>query len=57
MRQQQQHSHPRGGTCKVLKRSGEVVMHHNGGISDQEINAGYVLACCSRPTTPVEIEA
>ncbi|ASY70137.1 hybrid-cluster NAD(P)-dependent oxidoreductase [Sinorhizobium fredii] len=45
------------GTCKVLKRSGEVEMHHNGGISDQEINAGYVLACCSRPTTPVEIEA
>jgi ferredoxin len=45
------------GTCKVLKRSGEVEMHHNGGISSQEIAEGYVLACCSRPLSPVEIEA
>ena len=45
------------GTCKVLKRSGDVEMRHNGGISDQEINAGYVLACCSRPLNAVEIEA
>lgn len=45
------------GTCKVLKRSGEVEMRHNGGISDQEINAGFVLACCSRPKTSVEVEA
>lgn len=45
------------GTCKVLKRAGEVEMRHNGGISEQEIDAGFVLACCSRPTTAVEIEA
>ena len=45
------------GTCKVLKRSGDVEMRHNGGISTQEIDAGFVLACCSRPITDVEIEA
>lgn len=45
------------GTCKVLKRSGEVDMRHNGGISEQEIAGGFVLACCSRPLSPVEIEA
>jgi glycine betaine catabolism B len=45
------------GTCKVLKRTGDVDMRHNGGISKQDIDAGYVLACCSRPLTSVEIEA
>ncbi|MGB6120176.1 MAG: hybrid-cluster NAD(P)-dependent oxidoreductase [Mesorhizobium sp.] len=45
------------GTCKVLKRAGEVDMRHNGGISQMEIDAGYVLACCSRPLSPLEIEA
>lgn len=43
------------GTCKVQKTSGEVVMVHNGGISDDEIAAGMILACCSRPQGAVEI--
>jgi ferredoxin len=45
------------GTCKVRKRSGEVEMNHNGGIADHEIADGYILACCSKPLTSVEIEA
>ena len=45
------------GTCRVMKLSGEVEMHHNGGILDDEIEEGFVLACCSRPRTDVEIEA
>ncbi|TPJ18892.1 hybrid-cluster NAD(P)-dependent oxidoreductase [Mesorhizobium sp. B2-7-3] len=45
------------GTCKVMKISGDVIMEHNGGITEDEIEEGYVLACCSRPTSPVEIEA
>ncbi|MBZ9761807.1 hybrid-cluster NAD(P)-dependent oxidoreductase [Mesorhizobium sp. CA8] len=44
------------GTCKVMKVSGDVTMEHNGGITDDEIEQGYILACCSRPTSPVEIE-
>ncbi len=45
------------GTCKVKKRSGEVEMHHNGGITTREIDEGYILACCSRPLSALEIEA
>lgn len=45
------------GTCRVLKISGEVEMSHNGGILDEEIEEGYILACCSRPLTDLEIEA
>jgi glycine betaine catabolism B len=45
------------GTCKVLKRAGDVDMRHNGGISDAEIAGGYVLACCSRPLSALTIEA
>ena len=45
------------GTCKVKKRSGEVEMHHNGGITTREIDEGYILACCSRPLGALEIEA
>lgn len=45
------------GTCKTKKLSGEVEMTHNGGILDDEIAEGYILACCSRPLTPVEVEA
>lgn len=45
------------GTCRVLKVSGEVDMQHNGGILDDEIDEGYILACCSRPLGDVQIEA
>jgi ferredoxin-NADP reductase len=44
------------GTCKVMKTAGEVVMNHNGGILDDEIAEGYILACCSRPLSALEIE-
>jgi ferredoxin-NADP reductase len=45
------------GTCKVRKLSGTVEMNHNGGILDHEIEDGFILACCSRPLSEVEIEA
>ncbi|WP_432347050.1 iron-sulfur cluster-binding domain-containing protein [Shinella yambaruensis] len=45
------------GTCRVMKVSGEVDMRHNGGILDDEIEEGYILACCSRPIGDVQIEA
>jgi len=44
------------GTCKVRKLSGDVIMVHNGGISDDEIAADYILACCSRPQGDVTID-
>ncbi len=45
------------GTCLTKKISGEVEMNHNGGILDEDIAAGYILACCSKPLTPLELEA
>jgi len=43
------------GTCKVKKLSGEVHMVHNGGISDDDVAEGYILACCSHPMGAVEV--
>lgn len=45
------------GTCKVKKTAGDVTMTHNGGITDEEIASGYVLACCSHPVSAVTLEA
>jgi ferredoxin-NADP reductase len=45
------------GTCKVMKLSGEVAMDHNGGILDEEIADGFILACCSKPLTALEVGA
>ena len=44
------------GTCKVKKLSGDVAMVHNGGISDEEIADGFILACCARPQGSVTID-
>jgi ferredoxin-NADP reductase len=43
------------GTCKVHCLSGRTEMHHSGGIRPEEIDAGFVLACCTRPLGRVEI--
>lgn len=44
------------GTCKTRKLEGEVHMVHNGGISDEDIEEGYILACCSNPIGRVVVE-
>lgn len=44
------------GTCKVKCLSGATTMNHNGGISEDEIAEGYILACCSQPLGRVEID-
>ncbi|MGR3250111.1 MAG: 2Fe-2S iron-sulfur cluster-binding protein [Paracoccus sp. (in: a-proteobacteria)] len=45
------------GSCRIRKLSGEVHMVHNGGISDDEVEEGYILACCSNPRGTVTLEA
>ncbi|WP_108262868.1 hybrid-cluster NAD(P)-dependent oxidoreductase [Mangrovicoccus ximenensis] len=45
------------GTCKVKKTAGDVHMVHNGGITEEEIEEGYILACCSNPMGKVTIDA
>lgn len=44
------------GTCKVRKLEGQVHMVHNGGITDEDVAEGYILACCSKPLGPVSVE-
>ncbi|MBY4678388.1 hybrid-cluster NAD(P)-dependent oxidoreductase [Marinobacterium arenosum] len=44
------------GTCKVKKTEGEVVMEHNGGITDEDIAEGYILTCCSVPNGKVVVD-
>ncbi|MBV2143589.1 hybrid-cluster NAD(P)-dependent oxidoreductase [Falsochrobactrum sp. TDYN1] len=44
------------GTCKIHKTEGQVHMVHNGGITDEDIEDGYILACCSHPLGHVKVE-
>jgi ferredoxin-NADP reductase len=44
------------GTCKTRKLSGAVDMKHAGGIRQREIDQGWILPCCSRPLSDVELE-
>lgn len=44
------------GTCRLRKRSGEVEMNHQGGIEEEEIADGEILACCSYARSPLVLE-
>ena len=44
------------GTCKVLKKTGDVDIQHNGGITEEDLAEGYILSCCSTPTSDLVIE-
>lgn len=44
------------GTCKSKKISGDVVMTHQGGIRQREIDQGMILPCCSKPLSDVVLE-
>ncbi len=44
------------GTCKSKKISGDVVMSHQGGIRQREIDQGLILPCCSKPLSDVVLE-
>lgn len=40
------------GTCRAKLVEGDVEMDHNFALGRAELDAGYVLTCQSRPTTP-----
>ena len=44
------------GTCRVKLCAGTVEMKHNGGIKEREIDQGWILACCSKPTSNLRID-
>jgi glycine betaine catabolism B len=44
------------GTCKTKLVSGQVDMKQSGGLRRREIDAGYVLPCCSKPLSDLVLE-
>lgn len=44
------------GTCRVKVLSGESEMQHNGGITEEEIEEGYVLSCCTRARSDLQLD-
>ena len=44
------------GACRVKLIEGHVEMEEPNCLSDEERASGYVLACCSRPTSDVVVE-
>lgn len=44
------------GTCKLRLVDGEVEMRQDGGLSDQEVAQGLILACCSTAKGPITLE-
>lgn len=44
------------GTCKSRRLSGTVAMQHNGGIRPREVDQGWFLPCCSRPTSDLTLD-
>lgn len=44
------------GTCKSKRLSGDVQMSHNGGIRQREIDMGFFLPCCSKPTSDLVLD-
>lgn len=45
------------GTCKVYLAEGSVEMRHNGGLSPDDEEAGFILACSSKPMTALQIRS
>jgi glycine betaine catabolism B len=43
------------GTCRVTKVSGDIEMHHQGGLAPEEEQSGYILACSTRLRSDAEI--
>lgn len=44
------------GTCKTHKLAGKVEMKHAGGIRQREIDQGWMLPCCSKPSSDVTLD-
>jgi ferredoxin-NADP reductase len=44
------------GTCRTRKLAGEVEMNQGGGLRPREVAQGWVLPCCSKPLTDLELD-
>jgi ferredoxin-NADP reductase len=44
------------GTCRTRKVTGDVEMNHGGGLRPREVAQGWILPCCSKPLSDMELE-
>jgi ferredoxin-NADP reductase len=44
------------GTCRTRKLSGEVQMNQGGGLRPREVTQGWMLPCCSKPLSDLELD-
>lgn len=44
------------GTCRTRKLAGEIEMNQNGGLRPREVTQGWVLPCCSKPLSDIELD-
>jgi ferredoxin-NADP reductase len=44
------------GTCRTRLVSGTVEMKNGGGLRQRDIDQGWILPCCSKPTSPVVLD-
>jgi ferredoxin-NADP reductase len=44
------------GTCRTRKLSGEVEMNQGGGLRPREVAQGWMLPCCSKPQSDLELD-
>jgi ferredoxin-NADP reductase len=44
------------GTCRTRKIAGEIDMQQGGGLRPREVAQGWMLPCCSKPLSDLELE-
>jgi len=44
------------GTCRTRKLAGEIEMNQGGGLRPREVAQGWMLPCCSRPLSDLELD-
>jgi ferredoxin len=44
------------GTCRTRKLAGEVQMNQGGGLRPREVAQGWMLPCCSKPLSDIELD-
>ena len=44
------------GTCRTRQIAGEVDMNQGGGLRPREVAQGWMLPCCSKPLTDLELD-
>jgi len=44
------------GTCRTRKIAGEIEMNQGGGLRPREVAQGWMLPCCSKPRSDLELD-